>query len=142
MLQLLESPREQVRLLRSRRILVVAKTLQMAWNLALRLEQNGYVAILVPFRKITSVEQIEPPPEAVVLTSELTTENMSTVYRYLRRSGRFQWVPVIAIAPSGQGKVDFPVELLIHGSSSTDDVLNSVERLLHAWETEQGPGAA
>lgn len=142
MLQVVESPRQTVKLLRSHRVLVVAKTLQMAWDLALRLEENGYPAVLLPFRKIATVEQLDPPPTVVVLTSELTSEDMSSVYQFLRRSVRFTKAPIIAIAPSGQGKVDFPVELLIHGSFSTDDVLNSVERLLHAWETEQGPGAA
>ena len=142
MLQVVESPREQVRLLRSRRILVVAKTLQMAWDLAMRLEENGYPAVLVPFRKIASVDQSASPPAMIVLTSELTPENMATVYRFLRRSARFAKVPIIAVAPVGQGKVEFPVEFQMPGSSSTTDVLRHVIDLMQAIELGQGPQAA
>jgi len=142
MLQILERPRQTARPLRSHQVLVVAKTLQMAWDLAMRLEANGYPPVLVLFRKIASVDQAASPPAVIVLTSELTSENMATVYRLLRRSPRFAKVPIMAVAPVGQGKVEFPVEFQMPGSSSTTDVLRHVIDLMQTIELGQGPKAA
>lgn len=142
MLQIVENPRQTARPWRNHQVLVVAKTLQMAWDLAMRLEENGYPPVLVPFRKIATVDQFASSPAVIVLTSELTPENMATVYRLLRRSPRFAKVPIIAVAPVGQGKVEFPVAFQMPGSSSTIDVLRHVIDLVQTIELSQGPQAA